>query len=326
MRLATPPVEPPVQESVGPSVDRSVPVSLSVEPVASVPGFLARGLGILVGLSKAKITVAVTFSVATGYVVFAERLEWDMLIPMIGVFFMACGSAAINQVQEWRTDCRMPRTSRRPIPAGLIAPRWALFVAFVFLGLGLNILTHVGHHRTEVLWLGAFSVLWYNGIYWALKRLTAFAVVPGALIGALPPMIGWCAAGGTVFDPLILQVALFFFIWQIPHFWLLLHLYGTQYEEAGLPSPTGLFTMRQFQRMVFAWIIPTAACGIVTAVSFRVGLPWNLLVLIGSIWIVLLSLGYLRMTPDAVSGRWLFNRLNLYALSMMLFLMLNALL
>ena len=130
---------------------------------------------------------------------------------------------------------------------------------------------------------------------------------------------------GEVFDPLILQVALFFFIWQIPHFWLLLHLYGEQYEEAGLPSPTGILSMAQFQRMVFAWILPTALCGLVTAAAFRVQVPWNLLMLAGSIWVVLQAVGYLRMTPDATSGRWLFHRLNLYALSMMILLMVSAL-
>ena len=275
----------------------------------------------LLELSKARITFAVTFSVATGYILFVRRLEAAMLIPMLGVFLMACGSATINQVQEWRTDARMKRTRNRPIPSGRIAPRWALFLACVFIGAGLNVLALVEHHQLIVLALGAFSLLWYNAVYWALKRLTAFAVVPGAIIGAVPPLIGWCAAGGMPTDGLILQVGLFFVIWQIPHFWLLLHLYGAQYAEAGLPSPTSLLTKEQLRRMIFAWIMPTAAAGVVLAVSFKLQVPWNLLVLIGSIWITFQALVYLRRTPTPESGRWLFNRLNLYALLMMVLLM-----
>ena len=248
-----------------------------------------------------------------------------MLVPMLGVFLLACGSAAINQVQEWRTDTRMPRTRNRPIPSGRISPRWALFVACCFLAAGVNVLAGVEHHLGLVLALGAFSLLWYNGIYWALKRLTAFAVVPGALIGAIPPVIGWVAAGGKLSDPLILQVGLFFFIWQVPHFWLLLHLFGSEYSAAGLPSPTSMVTKEQFRRMTFAWILPTAACGMVLAVTFQLKLPWNLIVFAGSIWIVLQAATYVRREPTPASGRWLFNRLNLYALSMMLILMAAAL-
>jgi len=284
-----------------------------------------RWIQLLLELSKAKITFAVTFSVATGYVLFRERLEVEMLVPMLGVFLMACGSATINQVQEWRTDLRMRRTRNRPIPSGRITPAWALFLACSFIGAGLNVLAAVEHHQLVVLALGAFSLLWYNAIYWALKRLTAFAVVPGALIGAVPPLIGWSAAGGLVNDPLILQVGLFFFIWQIPHFWLLLHLYGDEYVEAGLPSPTNLLSKEQFRRITFAWIMPTAGAGIVAAVAFRLHQPWSLLVLVGSVWITFQAVGYLRRPPTPASGRSLFNRLNLYALAMMVFLMANAL-
>ena len=184
-------------------VARSTPASPAPPSAATPPrptGLAWLG-AVLVGLSKAKITFAVTFSVSTGYILFAKRLEWDMWIPTIGVFLVACGSAAINQIQEWRTDGRMPRTRKRPIPSGLISPAWALFIAFLFIGAGVNILALTEHHQLTVLALGGFSVLWYNGVYWALKRLTAFAVVPGALIGALPPMIGWCAAGGRSSTP-----------------------------------------------------------------------------------------------------------------------------
>ncbi len=88
--------------------------------------------------------------------------------------------------------------------------------------------------------------------------MTAFAVVPGAIIGALPPMVGWAAAGASVFSINAIIVAFFFFIWQVPHFWLLLLKYGKEYEKSGFPSLTAIFSHRQIRFTTFIWILATA--------------------------------------------------------------------
>ena len=87
--------------------------------------------------------------------------------------------------------------------------------------------------------LGLITVVWYNGIYTPLKRVTAFAAIPGGVVGAIPPVIGWVSGGGDPTDARIIVVAFFFFVWQVPHFWLLLMRIGGDYERAGLPSLTG---------------------------------------------------------------------------------------
>jgi protoheme IX farnesyltransferase len=111
--------------------------------------------------------------------------------------------------------------------------------------------------------LGVFTVFWYNGVYTPLKRVTAFAAVPGGLVGALPPVIGWVCAGGDIFDPRIRAVAFFFFIWQIPHFWLLLMRTGEDYRRAGLPSLTSVFSREQLARVTFVWMLATAVASLV---------------------------------------------------------------
>jgi heme o synthase len=121
--------------------------------------------------------------------------------------------------------------------------------------------------RFPVVLLGLFNVVWYNSVYTSLKRLTAFAVVPGSVTGGIPPLIGWTAAGGSVLDPGILFISLFFIIGQIPHFWLLLLKYGHEYESAGLPSISHIFSALQIKRISYAWIL--------AAVTSSVLLPLN---------------------------------------------------
>jgi len=206
-------------------------------------------LKILLELTKAKITVAVTISVATGFFMFTGAFTLDAVMPAAGVFLLACGSAALNQVQEAKVDGLMSRTRSRPIPSGRISRDWALFLSLVFIGAGMYVLSCIETHTVTLLVLGGLAVVWYNGVYIALKRITAFAVIPGSLVGAIPPVIGWAAAGGVYDDPTILEVALFFFMWQIPHFWLLLLMFAEDYERAGLPSLTRVFSRDQIARV-----------------------------------------------------------------------------
>jgi protoheme IX farnesyltransferase len=79
--------------------------------------------------------------------------------------------------------------------------------------------------------------------------------VPGALTGALPPLIGWVAAGGGLFDKPIIFIQFLIFIGQIPHFWLLILKYGEEYKNAGFPSLTDVFTRNQINRLTFSWVV-----------------------------------------------------------------------
>ena len=211
---------------------------------------------LILKLGKIRIAALVTLSAFTGYVLASGQINHHSVIVAAGVFFLALGSGALNQYQERFRDRLMTRTVNRPIPAGQISGRGALAVSLILILLGTIILAF-GTNITAVL-LGLFTVIWYNGVYTYLKRMTALAVFPGSLIGALPPLIGWASYQPDIFYPRPLMLALFFFIWQIPHFWLLLLNFGTEYEKAGYPSLTSRLDHRQLGRLTFSWIVATA--------------------------------------------------------------------
>lgn len=293
------------------------------------PGRTSR-LRTLVELTKARITSAVTLTTATGYFLASGRAEPDIWLPLLGVFLLAAGSSALNHCQDARIDALMSRTRDRPIPAGRIDRATALFLAGLLILLGLSALASVPNNPHMLLLLGVVAVVWYNGIYTYLKRVTAFAVVPGALIGAIPPIIGYTAAGGSPLDPLILLVALFFFIWQIPHFWLLLLMFGHQYGEAGLPTLTRVFSRRQLLRITFMWVIATAVGGLAfPALAHDVmAIPWSLGIVCGSCWLAAKAVTLLRpptKETDSPPFRRAFVQINAFALVVVVCLALNAL-
>jgi protoheme IX farnesyltransferase len=195
----------------------------------------------------------VTFSAFAAYVVASGKVSKQSILPLAGIFFLACGASALNQFEEREVDAKMDRTKNRPIPSGLLSPRNALLVALLLLTFGFGILI-CGNFWICVI-LGALNILWYNGCYTWLKKKTAFAVVPGALSGVIPVFMGWSAGGGSLLDPSGILLALFLFIWQIPHFWLLMMKNGDEYHVAGYPVMTDIFSSNQVRNIIFAWMI-----------------------------------------------------------------------
>ena len=236
-----------------------------------------------------------------------------MITTLIGILLLAMGSSALNEVQEHRLDALMPRTANRPIPRGDLSPARGALIAMVLAVSGFLLLL-LAHNLTSAL-LGALALAWYNGFYTPLKRISAFAVVPGSLIGALPPAIGWTAAGGSVADPSVLALAFVFFIWQVPHFWLLVGLHAEGYEAAGYPTLVGLFGRPRLSRLTFTWTCGTAAaCGLLPLFRVLVSWPAEIMLGLGAIWLIVGSLPLLRPGQDAPLYRRVFMNINLFAL------------
>jgi protoheme IX farnesyltransferase len=173
---------------------------------------------------------------------------------------MAVSASTMNQIQEMELDRKMNRTHDRPLPAGRINIKQAI-IFFLCCILSGTFLVFSGGNITAAL-TGLFTILWYNGVYTYSKRLTAFAVVPGALTGALPPLIGWLAAGGGFWDKPIIFLEFLFFTGQIPHFWLLVLKYGEEYNLAGIPTLTSVFNQQQINRLTFTWIVTSVIAAV----------------------------------------------------------------
>ncbi len=213
------------------------------------------GLKHISALCRLPIAVMTGLSAFAGCMLASSRPSLYALSVAAAVLVLAAGASALNQVQERDIDARMARTRNRPLPAGLISPAHALAVALVLMTAGSVMLAAFG---TEPLILGIIALVWYNGVYTPLKRITAFAAVPGGFVGMIPPAIGWCAAGGSISDPRLLAVGFFFFLWQVPHFWLQLLHHGEEYESAGLPSLTARLGKSAVCRLTHAWICAAA--------------------------------------------------------------------
>ena len=280
---------------------------------------------LLFHLAKIKISLLATLSTATGYFLATGKITIHVLVPTAAVFLLACGSCALNQYQEKEIDQRMERTKSRPIPSGKLNPGAALWISIGLILLGSLILFFGAWDLA--LALGLFAVLWYNLLYTPLKQKTAFAAVPGALVGAIPPALGWTAGGGEILDPRIGGVALFFFIWQIPHFWLLLLDVAKDYENVRLPSVTRIFSTHQMKGIIFMWLLSTGVSSLIIPLfGFLNSVVSYILLMVAVSWFFWRTIIFLRSYDDKDSLRATFIKLNIYAVFVISLLSLDRLL
>jgi len=240
-------------------------------------------------LTRFTLSLAIGFSAVAGQLIFSHSFSLCTFYTLAGIVLLSGSASALNQYQERTLDARMGRTLRRPLPSGQMKPSTALVIA-VSIGLaGFFLLLFTTTWISAV--LGIFNLLCYNLVYTPLKCKYSFTLLIGAVTGAVPPIIGWCASGGSMFDSKILSIALFMFLWQIPHFWLILFKYGKEYESAGF-GPLSVITRGSNKKTIlFVWVLGTSVSTIMFP-YFRIVSSLSIVVILLFINVFLISFFY----------------------------------
>ena len=186
----------------------------------------------LIELVKARLTLLVLLTTAVGFYLGAEGpINWTALLhTVLGTAAAAAGAAALNQWWEYKLDAMMDRTRSRPVPAGRMRPVEALVVGSGFSIFGVTYLALASNALSAA--LAAITIIVYIFGYTPLKLISNFNTALGAVPGALPPMIGWAAARGTLNAGAWMLFAILFF-WQLPHFFAIAWMYREDYARAG---------------------------------------------------------------------------------------------
>ncbi len=218
-------------------------------------------------LTKFVLSFAVSLSALFAYIMAKGEIGTDMFIATFAVLLVAMGVSTLNQYQEYKEDALMERTKHRPVASGKWSPRSAVIIAAILITSSLALIYDLLGYIGVDLFL--FSFLWYNFFYTPLKKKSALAVVPGAILGVIPPAVGWLAAGGSLAEPEFFALGLFYFVWQIPHFWLLVMLHYGDYAGAGYPTAMRLFGKMSLQRLTYYWLMLTIMTGYFMVTVFQ---------------------------------------------------------
>jgi len=256
-------------------------------------------------LTKPRVNLLVAATALAGYYLGAgaEGRLAALVAAVAGTALVSGGSAALNQIFERDADGRMRRTMRRPLPDGRLQTAEAAPFAAGLIAAGLAVLA-LG---TNLLAAGValFTAVAYAFVYTPLKRHTPFAIVIGAVPGALPPMIGWAAARGTL-DPAGWPLFGIVFLWQLPHFLAIAWMYRDDYERGGFPmlpvvEPDGRSTARQ-AILYAAALVPMSLAPTVLGLAGTVYFAGALALSLAYLWLTL-RFGFARTLGAA---RWLF--------------------
>ncbi len=227
-------------------------ISMGVKPVAMVRPHILE----YVELFKIRIAVMVLFTVAVGFYLGCQenarglsnsktskqfQLKHDLGLAgnvltlfhvLLGTALVAIGANTLNQYLERDSDALMQRTANRPLPAGRISANEALFFGMLTSVMGIAYLALMITSPLSAM-IAGLTLLSYVFLYTPMKRITRFNTIVGAVPGALPPLIGWCAVRPNL-DGQIICLFAFLFFWQLPHFASIAWMYRQDYQRGGL--------------------------------------------------------------------------------------------
>jgi heme o synthase len=274
-------------------------------------------------LSKARIVMLVLITTAAGYLIGnTGPIDWVAFFhALFGTALVAAGTNALNQYVEREHDRKMKRTRLRPVPDGRISPRAALFfsasiaiLGTLYLGLATNWLT-AG--------LGALTLVSYIFVYTPMKRVTNLCTIVGAIPGAIPPVMGWVAATGSIDPGAWLLFAILFF-WQMPHFMAISWIYREDYARGGfamlaVEDKDGSATARQ----AVIWALALLPISLFPYQLHIAGAVYFFGALLGGIAFIAAAFAFWRQR-DNRSAKKLFMVSNLYLMTVMILLVVSA--
>ena len=260
-------------------------------------------------VTKFVLSFAVSLSALFAYIMARGEIGLDMFLATFSVLLVAMGVSTLNQVQEYKEDSKMERTKNRPIASGRMSPRTGIIISVTLILISF-VLIYSLLGLTGVNFF-AFAFIWYNLMYTPLKKKSALAVVPGAILGVIPPAIGWLVAGHSLFELEFYTLAAFYFIWQVPHFWLLVMLFHGDYKDGGYPTAMRLFGEGTLQRLTYVWLNLTIFAGVFMVYTFNVYsmITIALITLLG-IWAFVTSLQLLKKEFKLTDARAIFWKIN----------------
>jgi heme o synthase len=242
-------------------------------PAAETPG-LRQDLAVLM---KVRLNFFVLVTAFFGFLLASRggSVEWIKLLhTILGTAAAAFGSAAFNQLMEVDLDARMKRTADRPLPSRRMDPLMAFGIGWVLSAVGIiHLAVHVGDIAA---YLTASTVAIYVFVYTPLKRVSSINTLVGAIPGAIPPVIGWVGAGGTIGWEAWFLFGLLFF-WQLPHFIAINWLCREEYESVGYRMwSNGDLSGRKSGVISALWSLALAVFSFLPAMRGFAGIVWTI--------------------------------------------------
>jgi heme o synthase len=259
----------------------------------------------LAELVKARLTLLVLLTTAVGFYLGSESfVNYGALFQVVfGTAAAAAGAAALNQWWERTPDALMRRTKMRPIPAGRMPPLQAVLLGATLSFFGVGYLAIVCNALSAA--LTAITIAIYIFAYTPLKRASTANTAVGAIPGAIPPIIGWAAARGSIGAGAWSLFAIVF-LWQLPHFFAIAWMYREDYSRAGflMISRDDRSGERSASQSVFFCILLLVIAGVPAFLGMASFAYLAIELILGCLFIAV-AMRFLR-TPTAGAARLLF--------------------
>ena len=204
-------------------------------------------------LFRLKVSLMVGLSAFAGACLSDSNLSADHLYAFLCALFLSMGCSALNQFQERNEDALMKRTVKRPLPGAILTPKEVLQISALMIALSACFMALTGSLSGFFIIAGVVAV--YNLVYTPLKKVTPFALLAGSVTGAVPPMLGYAALGGSLTNEKMLMLCALLYIWQTPHFAMLAERWADDYKAAGFKTLSGTYGAEKSSLFINIWLL-----------------------------------------------------------------------